>query len=243
MSVPTNVIAVIFGLFACATNAEQTHARDLDAQSRALDLITRSADRICNIVQTEGSSHSEKVTGAVNAQLKGLIGKLADLGISGEGSYGAEDYAGLIREDLPTALKDNAACKTNVFNKLLPVMITEPKSTTSQNDVSCPSIEGNWYSPEYNVILPIRQIGCKISCEYTTTDNSGSTVYYDLTGRAVGDKFEFSEKNTYPNGCIAIFYGRFSAIEELQMMRHIDRTSGQCGVSQTFTQTVTFVRR
>lgn len=233
MTIPKNIIAVIFGLFVYVG-----YPQDLETQAKALDLIIKTANSICTTVNTEGSSDSEKVTGAVDAKLNGLIGKLANLGISGDGSYSADHYAGLIREDLPAALKNVDDCKTNVFNKLQPMMIPGGRSNTNQKDASCPSIAGTWYSLELNNLSTIRQNGCEIS-EIATKNN----FYYELTGRAVGDKFEFSDKTTTSDGCIVIYYGRFTAVEEQQTIKHIDHTSGQCGVPQIYSQTETLVRR
>src|ERR1700730_14413664 len=102
------IVLVSFGVFACSAIIEYAYSQtqDLQKQERALELITKTAGSICKTVNTEGSSDSAKVSGAVNAQLNGLIGKLAGLGISGDGSYGADHYAGLIREDLPGALRN-----------------------------------------------------------------------------------------------------------------------------------------
>jgi hypothetical protein len=97
MSIRTNVIATIFGVFFYTIITARAYPQDLETQAKALELITRTANSICNTVNTEGSSDSEKVAGAVSAKLNGLIGKLADLGISGDGSFSSEHYAGLIR--------------------------------------------------------------------------------------------------------------------------------------------------
>ena len=54
-------------------------AASLDAP-QALDLITATADRICNVVSTKGEAESSEVKGQVKAQLSGLAAKLADVG-------------------------------------------------------------------------------------------------------------------------------------------------------------------
>jgi hypothetical protein len=238
MSMPTNFIAIILGLFVYTVFPEKAYPQDLETQAKALELVTKTANSICITVNTEGSSDSEEVTGAVNAKLNGLIGKLANLGISGAGSYGADRYAGLIRKDLPTALENVNACKTNVFNKLVPVLVPGSRRNPDRSDVSCPSIAGTWYSSDVNVLLPVRQDGCKISSEYEV-----QPFYYELAGHADGDKFEFTVKRTDPNGCAVIYYERFTAIEEQQMTSHTYRTSGQCGVPQSYTDTFIWVKR
>jgi len=94
------------------------HAESLEAQEKALDLIANTADRICNIISTKGEADSVEAKGGVTAQLNGLASKLADIGISGSGSFNNESYQNVLRPDLPLALKDNAACKLKVFNSL-----------------------------------------------------------------------------------------------------------------------------
>jgi hypothetical protein len=57
-------------------------AENLDAQQKALDLITNTADKICNVVSVRGEAKSSEVKGNVTAQLNGLASKLADIGVS-----------------------------------------------------------------------------------------------------------------------------------------------------------------
>jgi hypothetical protein len=105
-------------------------AESLEAEQKALDLITNTADKICNVVSTRGEAESSEVKGEIKAQLKGLAAKLADAGISGTGSIINEQYQSVLREDLPTALRDSAACKLKVFdtlqNKLLQTRPAHP---------------------------------------------------------------------------------------------------------------------
>jgi hypothetical protein len=237
-------IAGVFGIFLYAANAEHAQAQvDLERAEKALALIRETADGICGTVRTEGTSDSEKVTGAVNAKLNGLIGKLADLGISGNGSYSADQYVGLIREDLPKALENVNACKTNVFDKLQPVMLPNRASNINPGEDSCHSIAGAWYNPEINIVIPIKQNGCNISSAYTMKDFQGSTIYHELTGRAVGDKFEFSDKVSYNTGCGLILYGSLTEMEDAQLILHVDHSSGQCGIPVAFTWTQNLQRR
>lgn len=93
-------------------------AESLEAQAKALELITNTADRICNIISTKGEADSSEAKGNVTAQLNGLASKLADIGISGSGSINKEKYQNVLQQDLATALKDSAACKFKVFDSL-----------------------------------------------------------------------------------------------------------------------------
>jgi len=110
-----------FAIFA-ASEAE-AQSQTIDAQAKALDLITKTADSVCSIVTLAGNSQSLKVKGEVKAQLSGLIKQLADLGISGDADFNSDKYEGFIRADLATAIQNNAQCKFNVFDKLQAKMI------------------------------------------------------------------------------------------------------------------------
>jgi hypothetical protein len=103
--------------------AQRAHPQSLDAQGRALDLITSTADRICSIVKLAGNSQSLKVKGDVKAQLSGLIKTLADVGISGAADFSTDEYEGLLQGDLATAVAHNEECKLKVFDKLQEKMI------------------------------------------------------------------------------------------------------------------------
>lgn len=111
---------------------------------------------------------------------------------------------------------------------------------------SCTSIAGNWYSSKYKAVIPIRQDGCSINSEFTVTVSFGSLnseIYYELIGRAAGNKFEFTLKRTDLSNCTVNFFGRLTAIEQEQMIAYIDRSSGLCGVAPDYTETQTLVRR
>ncbi|HEV2156284.1 hypothetical protein [Bradyrhizobium sp.] len=106
-----------------AASKAEAQPQSLDAQAKALDLITKTADSVCSIVTLAGNSQSLKIKGEVKAQLNGLIRQLADLGISGDADFNSDKYEGLIRTDLATAIQNNAQCKFNVFDKLQAKMI------------------------------------------------------------------------------------------------------------------------
>jgi WD40 repeat protein len=70
------------------------------------------------MVSTKGEVDSSEANGNVTAQLSGLASKLADIGISGSGNINSGTYQNVLQQDLPTSLKDNAACKLKVFDSL-----------------------------------------------------------------------------------------------------------------------------
>jgi len=94
----------------------------------ALQEVADTADRICGIVATSGSSTSESVSGQVNAELTGLLKRLAGLDIGGSGSVQHRDYVNVIRSDLPEALRSMQQCKLQVFDHLLKVFFPDHQS-------------------------------------------------------------------------------------------------------------------
>lgn len=229
------VLVSIGGFVFIANNA---YPQDIEVQARALKLITDTAYSICNNVRAEGSSDSERISGDVRAQLDGLIGKLINTGITGAGSYNADHYVGLIQKDLPKALTDNAACKTNIFEKLQPMVFQESKPNKDRSDVTCPSIEATWYSSDINSPMTIKQNGCSINSVGIINN-----FYHELKGHWDGENFEFSDKQNNAYGCPTIYYGKFTAIEDQQMIRQTVRSSGSCGVPAGYTNTMVWVRR
>jgi hypothetical protein len=118
-----SIATVSLLLLSGAGFAEKSYAQSLEAQAKALDFIATFADRMCTIVRLAGNSQSLKVTGDVKAQLSGLIKQLADIGISGAADFNTDQYEGFLRADLAAAVKSNAECKLQVFDKLVEKMI------------------------------------------------------------------------------------------------------------------------
>ena len=111
------------------------HAAPLDT-AQALDLITKTADSICNVVSTKGDAESSEVKGEVKAQLSGLASKLADAGISGVGSINNAQYQNVLRQDLASTIKDNARCKLTVFEELQSKLIGSASSTQQSGSIT-----------------------------------------------------------------------------------------------------------
>lgn len=93
-------------------------AQSLETQQKVLELITNTADRICNTVSTRGETSSAEVQGNIKAQLSGLASRLAELGVAASGRIASDQYQNVIRQELASTLRDNAKCKLDVFNSL-----------------------------------------------------------------------------------------------------------------------------
>jgi hypothetical protein len=120
---PNVVIFVCFFAFGAVGFFERGFAQSLEAQGKALELITGTADKICNIVYLAGNSQSVKVTGDVKAELSGLVRQVVNLGLKGAGELNSDQYEGIIRADLATAVQNNAQCKLKVFLSLKDTMV------------------------------------------------------------------------------------------------------------------------
>lgn len=113
--------------------AAQTQER-LEAQRKSLEMIKDMASSICNEVSLKGEAESYEVQGEIEAKLRGLASRLADLGVSGSGQVASQNYRNVLQEDLAATLRDNAACKLRVFETLhgtLAGLETRPASTTA----------------------------------------------------------------------------------------------------------------
>ena len=120
--------ALFLLMFLLAVNNQPSaNAETFTEQQRALNLIVQTADSLCQTIKMAGESESASVQGKVDAQVNGLIKKFADLGISGGADLKTESYTALLRADLPTALKDEHACKLKVFEDLQGKMIPGPR--------------------------------------------------------------------------------------------------------------------
>jgi hypothetical protein len=123
MSARAGIFVSAFIVIAAESTIGLGYAQSPEAQAKALDAITKTADGICSIVSHAGSSQSLKVKGDVKAQLTGLIKRLADLGISGAAEFTEDEYENVIQADLAATIQRNAECKLKVFDKLQEKMI------------------------------------------------------------------------------------------------------------------------
>ena len=64
------------------------------------------------------ASSNLELSGAGKAEVNRLIKQLVDLKVEGVAKYQQEEYQGLLRKDLATALRDSGTCKLKVFNDL-----------------------------------------------------------------------------------------------------------------------------
>lgn len=104
--------------------SESSGSPNFDAQNKALQLIGEFAKSICNDIPLNASKQNIDLTGQAKIALNSLVGKVADVGISGAGRYINEESMGVLQKDLAHSLEVGGNCKYNVFiqlkDKLLP---------------------------------------------------------------------------------------------------------------------------
>jgi hypothetical protein len=192
--VNARIFALAHLIAATAATPNIARAETLDAQQNALELITNTADKICNVVSTKGEANSSEVKGNVTAQLRGLASKLADVGVSGTGSITTEQYESVLRSDLAATLKDNAACKLKVFDTLQNKLL-------GSGAASAPNIGGTWHDTnDPNNVTRITQQGDRF--EFTRTGTLNGILRYESSGsgRMSGETYTSEYHAKYENG-------------------------------------------
>ena len=103
-------------------------SQELERAAKALDMIAKFANDICNRPELKGSSSTLEVEGKAKAEASKLIKQLADLQIEGAAKVGKSEYEGLVQQDLLPALQDSTRCKERVYNDLRDRFLPKPTS-------------------------------------------------------------------------------------------------------------------
>ncbi len=95
-----------------------------DARDQVLKDITETAKEICQSPPLEQSGSSTELKGDAKAKVAGLLGRLADLGVSGAAQFQSNKSMGVLQKDLAESIKSGNDCRFQVFktltNKFLP---------------------------------------------------------------------------------------------------------------------------
>jgi len=112
-----NCLHAIFTFTLLVAGSGSCNAQAFDP--RELALIREQATFVCETVrEAKGSKTTLQIQGEVSAKLSGLAKKLTDLGISGQGKYTDEKFAGLSQDATAAALEGDRGCRERVFNKM-----------------------------------------------------------------------------------------------------------------------------
>jgi hypothetical protein len=217
---PGRIIRALLAGIAAIALAKAAQAAPPDT-GQALDLITNTADRICNVVTTKGEVESTQVTGQVKAELSGLASRLANVGISGTGSITNEQYQNVLRQDLASTLHDNAQCKLKVFEDLQVKLIPEaPTERTIPPNVERPIQWGDnfsfWSSQDavlgFSVWGPnVNPIPVQLNDAYIISDMTGERITLQVALRPgdVSTLKPISDINAIPTKAILSLWATF----------------------------------
>ncbi|WP_205627905.1 hypothetical protein [Ruegeria marisrubri] len=98
------------------------------------ETIKESVVAICGEFARSGSSSEVDASGAINVDLLNLSRLFADFSSEGEGEFSADEYIGVLREELGDEIKDNRACRMKIWNDFVSKVLL--KSGDEATDLS-----------------------------------------------------------------------------------------------------------
>lgn len=147
-------------------------AQQVETFQQQLDVIADYAERICDRIPLKGSGENVELSGAARAELSGVLGRLADLGVSGSAQYQSEEYQGLLQKDLANALQDARDCRREIHNKLTDRLLFSDQSTTSQ-----PVQQNATHTATLQPNVPPQQPAHQVFAAYAYCSQTGVTGY------------------------------------------------------------------
>lgn len=84
----------------------------------ALKQISSFATEFCGEYLKEGSSSDLNLKGEAEAKLNGLLSRLAGLGVEGTAEFSADQYVGVLREELGVEIKSARECRMRIWDDL-----------------------------------------------------------------------------------------------------------------------------
>ncbi len=157
------------------TSLVSSAAAQVETFQEQLDVIANYAERICDRIPLEGSGENIELSGEARAELSGVLGRLADLGVSGSGQYQTEEYQGVLQKDLATTLQDARDCRREIHNKLTDRLLFSERSATTQPEPQGPG------QPQTSPVRPQQPAG-QVFAAYAYCSQTGVTGY--ATGAA-----------------------------------------------------------
>lgn len=107
-------------------SSTSAYAQTLEAAQQALRLISNTANEICQSAPLEQTNQGVDLSGEASAKIGGLVGKLADLGVSGAAKYQSGASKGVLQKDLIAAIQSANDCKLQVFTTLEAKLLASP---------------------------------------------------------------------------------------------------------------------
>ncbi len=142
------------GLYAMLAYGVSISAASAKLDEQDIHTIKNAATSICNTVSAaKGQKNDIQVQGDINAQLGGLIGKIA--GASAKGSLTKEEFEGLSRDATATAMEGDRGCRERVFNKMFDKLDFTPNESDRQAGIDlyaeCEMLVQ--HAPDYSKII------------------------------------------------------------------------------------------
>lgn len=128
---PKRVFPVVF--FSLSSMAMAMSS--LDETARALKIIEGFANHMCTEVRTEGRRKERNVAATANAEIKGFLRKLAEVGVQVTVQENAEEYVGFLQSDLIAASAERNRCVQTYFNSLVERLLPEDIPTIQHIDI------------------------------------------------------------------------------------------------------------
>jgi hypothetical protein len=134
-------IVLLFGvIFVVAGLSCPACSQDLETQTKALDIIVKTANQICQSAPLEATNQGIILSGDAAAKLGGLVGRIANLGIAGAGQYQASQSMGVLQKDLIEAIKNSNECKSEVLKTLAKDLISGHNAPSTNNPGAAPPL-------------------------------------------------------------------------------------------------------
>jgi hypothetical protein len=121
MHIAASMFATLLSACGFLSTLDRAHAAD--ARQEALEQITKTTIAICDVVRAEGSTNSLRAQGQIDGEVKGLLRRLVELGVSVSGGAEQTTYQGVRQEDLAGSLKNVLDCRQHISDKMIEVLL------------------------------------------------------------------------------------------------------------------------
>ena len=100
------------------------------AEDDPLHTIKQFAEELCGSFSQGGSDQSVAFQGDAEAKLKGVLDKLADMGVSGTAKFDSGKYVGVLQKELGKELQSVRDCRLTVWQDLRVTVLSGQQSAS-----------------------------------------------------------------------------------------------------------------
>jgi hypothetical protein len=178
-----SILISVAGLPFSVSSAEDLQTQEAQkAQKAALSMIVETANEICQSAPLEATSQGMNLSGNATAKLGGLIGKVADLGVTGAGEYQTSHSMGVLQKDLITAIQSGNNCKLEVFRALRKELLSgviAPQGNSSTTSPPAPAP-----APQAPIITTTVPAPAPVPKQSSLWNHNGSVMYLVANGNS-----------------------------------------------------------